>query len=139
MTSLVLISRGRVKSLSRSYQEPHESPSAACRAPVREPLEAASSQVVRYHSLLVDESTLPPQLLPIAWTGSGPDRVLMALAHDRRPHFGVQAHPPLPGCTPLCLCRLVHAFHGGLPRSIASADAAAVPLTAPRTPRRGAC
>ena len=78
--------------------------------------------VVRYHSLAVVEESLPPCLQPIAWTcGShhavsqpppGPalqpprplcngsnglqptsERVLMAIAHKDRPHYGVQFHP----------------------------------------------
>mmetsp|Transcript_2142 Transcript_2142/g.14094 ORF Transcript_2142/g.14094 Transcript_2142/m.14094 type:complete len:836 (+) Transcript_2142:1597-4104(+) len=47
--------------------------------------------VVRYHSLVLDETTLPPCLEPIAWTTE--DSVLMGIAHTSRPHFGVQFHP----------------------------------------------
>ena len=79
--------------------------------------------VVRYHSLAVEEQSLPACLQPIAWTCGGhhavvrpalsssaiqlqhpplscgnglqlpADRVLMALAHRDRPHYGVQFHP----------------------------------------------
>ncbi|KAK3257954.1 hypothetical protein CYMTET_32973 [Cymbomonas tetramitiformis] len=52
-------------------------------------------EVVRYHSLVVDEATLPADLQAIAWTvpqGSEAP-VLMGLAHASRPHFGVQFHP----------------------------------------------
>jgi GMP synthase-like glutamine amidotransferase len=44
----------------------------------------------RYHSLVVDSASLPPELLPAAWTDDG---VLMALAHRDWPVFGVQFHP----------------------------------------------
>jgi anthranilate synthase/aminodeoxychorismate synthase-like glutamine amidotransferase len=44
----------------------------------------------RYHSLVVDEATLPPELVGIARTAEG---TLMALRHRRRPLFGVQFHP----------------------------------------------
>lgn len=47
--------------------------------------------VVRYHSLVLDETTLPPCLEPIAWTTE--DSILMAIAHTSCPHFGVQFHP----------------------------------------------
>jgi anthranilate/para-aminobenzoate synthase component II len=44
----------------------------------------------RYHSLVVDESTLPDMLLGTAWTGDG---TLMALQHRELPVYGVQFHP----------------------------------------------
>jgi anthranilate synthase component II len=46
--------------------------------------------VGRYHSLVVDELTLPNELEVIAKTGDG---VIMAMAHRRWPLFGVQFHP----------------------------------------------
>lgn len=50
--------------------------------------------VVRYHSLLVDEASLPKELVPSAWIqrNEGP-RELMAVHHAKRPLFGVQFHP----------------------------------------------
>jgi anthranilate synthase/aminodeoxychorismate synthase-like glutamine amidotransferase len=44
----------------------------------------------RYHSLIVEESTLPPFLLPVAHTAEGE---LMAVRHAERPVYGVQFHP----------------------------------------------
>lgn len=44
----------------------------------------------RYHSLVVDEATLPPALIATARTGDG---TLMAIQHRELPVFGVQFHP----------------------------------------------
>lgn len=44
----------------------------------------------RYHSLIVDPSTLPPTLRVIAWTE---DHEIMAIEHTKYPLFGVQFHP----------------------------------------------
>jgi para-aminobenzoate synthetase component 2 len=44
----------------------------------------------RYHSLAVEESTLPPEL---AVTGRTPSGVIMALRHRDKPVEGVQFHP----------------------------------------------
>lgn len=46
--------------------------------------------VGRYHSLVVEPQTLPPELEVSAWTD---DRVIMALRHRQYPVFGVQFHP----------------------------------------------
>ena len=47
-------------------------------------------QVGRYHSLIVDEHTLPAELEVTAKTPGG---IIMALAHRHWPIFGVQFHP----------------------------------------------
>ncbi|MEX2289203.1 MAG: aminodeoxychorismate/anthranilate synthase component II [Mycobacteriales bacterium] len=44
----------------------------------------------RYHSLAVEESTLPPEL---AVTGRTPSGIVMALRHRDKPVEGVQFHP----------------------------------------------
>lgn len=46
--------------------------------------------VARYHSLLVDQTTLPEELEPTAWTEAGE---LMAVQHRSLALFGVQFHP----------------------------------------------
>jgi anthranilate synthase/aminodeoxychorismate synthase-like glutamine amidotransferase len=46
--------------------------------------------VGRYHSLVVDATTLPAALRPTAWTA---DRVLMAFEYKKLPLVGVQFHP----------------------------------------------
>jgi len=44
----------------------------------------------RYHSLVVDEATLPPVLRVTARSADG---LLMAFRHDTHPTYGVQFHP----------------------------------------------
>ncbi len=46
--------------------------------------------VTRYHSLIVEEATLPATLVPVARTAEGE---LMAVRHRERPVYGVQFHP----------------------------------------------
>lgn len=51
---------------------------------------AQGFEVARYHSLVVEESTLPDCLEGTAWSA---DNLLMALAHKEHLTFGVQFHP----------------------------------------------
>ncbi|HJT72289.1 MAG TPA: hypothetical protein VJ731_18970, partial [Terriglobales bacterium] len=48
----------------------------------------------RYHSLIVDQKSLPPELEVSAWT-TEPDgsRTIMGLRHKQFPVEGVQFHP----------------------------------------------
>lgn len=46
--------------------------------------------VCRYHSLVIDPTTLPPTLQACAWTKNG---TIMAIEHIQLPLFGVQFHP----------------------------------------------
>lgn len=48
----------------------------------------------RYHSLIVEEESLPASLITTAWTYDKTNkRVVMGLAHQKFPVFGVQYHP----------------------------------------------
>ena len=46
--------------------------------------------VGRYHSLIAEPDSLPPELRPTAWTD---EDLLMAFEHARYPVYGVQFHP----------------------------------------------
>ena len=54
-------------------------------AGVSDPFEAT-----RYHSLVVERSSVPSELLVTAWT---PDGIVMGLRHVKHPTYGVQFHP----------------------------------------------
>jgi anthranilate synthase/aminodeoxychorismate synthase-like glutamine amidotransferase len=54
-------------------------------AGVSDPFEAT-----RYHSLIVERSSVPPELLITAWTQDG---TVMGLRHVKHPTYGVQFHP----------------------------------------------
>ena len=53
-----------------------------------------SFSATRYHSLVVDEQSLPESLVTTAWTYDKSNaRVVMAIAHQQYPLFGIQYHP----------------------------------------------
>lgn len=47
-------------------------------------------QATRYHSLVVDRETIPPELEITAWTSDG---LVMGMQHREQPIHGVQFHP----------------------------------------------
>ena len=51
-------------------------------------------EVMRYHSLVVEPDSVPPELRTIAWSSDRePGREIMALAHRSFQVYGVQFHP----------------------------------------------
>jgi anthranilate synthase/aminodeoxychorismate synthase-like glutamine amidotransferase len=51
-------------------------------------------EVMRYHSLVVEPDSVPPELRTIAWSSDRePGREIMALAHRSFHVYGVQFHP----------------------------------------------
>ena len=54
-------------------------------AGVTDPFEAT-----RYHSLIVERTSVPPELVITAWTADG---TVMGLRHVKHPTYGVQFHP----------------------------------------------
>lgn len=49
--------------------------------------------VTRYHSLVVEENSLPSYLKQTAWSNEIGGKVVMAIEHIQYPVFGVQFHP----------------------------------------------
>jgi anthranilate/para-aminobenzoate synthase component II len=48
--------------------------------------------VVRYHSLIIEKSSLPDELEITSVLKDNPD-IIMAVQHKERPIYGVQFHP----------------------------------------------
>ena len=77
----------------------------------------------RYHSLVVPEETVPPELLVTAWVDyPGHPREVMGLQHRDHPIHGVQFHPEsfLTAESGIQLLRNFLVLAGALPKSAAS-------------------
>ncbi len=81
-------------------------------------------EATRYHSLVVERSSVPDTLEITAWSGDG---LVMGLAHRHRPHHGVQFHPEsyLTGSGMALLARFLEL--AGVPLRAGSRPASEVP------------
>src|SRR5438270_4051258 len=70
----------------------------------------APMQMARYHSLIVDRTTLPKELRVDAET---PEGIVMAMSHRERPVYGIQFHPESYGT--ICGDQIVINFLRGAP------------------------
>jgi len=79
----------RAKQLMHGKVDQIEHAGAGLFAGLASPIEAT-----RYHSLVIDPPTLPPEFVVDAWAAA-PDgsREIMAIRHRTLPVFGVQFHP----------------------------------------------
>ncbi len=76
---------GRAKVLMHGKTSEVEHPGVGLLAGLPSPFVAT-----RYHSLAVEEESLPQSLEPLAWSEDG---TLMAMRHRDLPYWGVQFHP----------------------------------------------
>ena len=53
----------------------------------------AGFAATRYHSLVVEQATLPSCLRAVAWTLDPHGETIMGLQHEHHPSYGVQFHP----------------------------------------------
>jgi anthranilate synthase component 2 len=80
-------------------------------------------EATRYHSLEVKEGTLPPEVLPLAWSDDG---TLMGLRHRELPYWGVQFHPEsvLTGSGPHLLANFLEICRRAKPGALETANVA---------------
>ena len=86
--ALALAFKGRLKPVATILHGRHIS-LKACKGPLLHNLEDGT-KMISYHSWVVDENHLPPQLEVTAWDTEGQ---IMALSHHHHPSFGLQFHP----------------------------------------------